>query len=125
MNPKVKAKWLKALRSGEYDQTREKLLRRTSKGDKFCCLGVLCNLYAQEHLGTGFRLEDLSFFNSVFELPSEVADWAMLEGHLIEDISMDALAPTWCRLATTHLAYMNDEAGKNFNEIANWIEENL
>lgn len=37
MSPKVKAKWVKALRSGEYQQTVEAY--RDRKG--FCCLGVL------------------------------------------------------------------------------------
>jgi hypothetical protein len=40
MNPEVKAKWLEALRSGEYNQGRNKL--RTAEG--LCCLGVLCEI---------------------------------------------------------------------------------
>ena len=111
MNPKVKAKWLKALRSGEYDQTIGRLLRRTPEGDKFCCLGVLCNLYAQEHPGTGFRKEDMSFFNEIYNLPPEVADWAALVYKQVSD--------------SCHLVVMNDDDKKNFNQIANWIEKNL
>ena len=116
MNPKVKAKWLKALRSGEYDQTRGKLLRRTSSGDRFCCLGVLCNLYAQEHPGTGFRKENLSFFGRTYDIPSEVADWAMLT---------DVPKSYTYLPAELHLSYMNDDEEKNFNQIADWIKENL
>ena len=37
MNKRTKAKWLKALRSGKYKQTRGKLQR----GGRNCCLGVL------------------------------------------------------------------------------------
>lgn len=41
MRPAVKEKWLKALKSGEYQQGTDYL----SRGDTFCCLGVLCDLY--------------------------------------------------------------------------------
>jgi hypothetical protein len=41
MNPEVKAEWVKALRSGEYKQTKN-LLHKVGGG--FCCLGVLCEL---------------------------------------------------------------------------------
>lgn len=40
-----KERWVKALRSGEYKQGRAAL--RTAD-DKFCCLGVLCDLAAKD-----------------------------------------------------------------------------
>lgn len=40
MNEKIKKKWVDALRSGKYKQGREQL----RDGDKFCCLGVLCEV---------------------------------------------------------------------------------
>jgi hypothetical protein len=46
MNPEIKKKWVKALRSGKYEQGRGNL--KNSDG-QFCCLGVLCDLYQQEH----------------------------------------------------------------------------
>lgn len=42
MNSKVKKKWLKALRSGEYDQGLGQLV--SEDGCRFCCLGVLCDI---------------------------------------------------------------------------------
>ena len=39
MTPELKARWIVALRSGEYTQGRHAL--RTKKG-RYCCLGVLC-----------------------------------------------------------------------------------
>lgn len=45
MNPEVKAEWVAALRSGEYKQTKERVLADGRGG--FCCLGVLCDLYAK------------------------------------------------------------------------------
>jgi hypothetical protein len=43
MNPEIKARWVAALRSGEYQQTTGNL--RTENG--FCCLGVLCDLHSK------------------------------------------------------------------------------
>ncbi len=40
MNPELKAKWLRALRSGDYSQCRKDL----RDADSFCCLGVLCDV---------------------------------------------------------------------------------
>lgn len=44
MNPEVKAKWIDALTSGEYSQTKRCL--RDKNG--YCCLGVLTDLYIKE-----------------------------------------------------------------------------
>lgn len=44
MNPEIKTKWVEALRSGKYKQGKKSL--RSREGDKYCCLGVLCDLYA-------------------------------------------------------------------------------
>lgn len=46
MSPELKAKWVAALRSGEYKQGREVL----RNGDQFCCLGVLCDIIGLEVL---------------------------------------------------------------------------
>jgi hypothetical protein len=40
MDAEVKQKWVSALRSGEYPQTKRSL--RNDEG--FCCLGVLCDV---------------------------------------------------------------------------------
>jgi hypothetical protein len=45
MNSEVKAKWVAALRSGEYQQGRGEL---RSISNCFCCLGVLCDLYDKD-----------------------------------------------------------------------------
>jgi hypothetical protein len=44
LDPEVKAAWLQALRSGEYEQGTEMLRTRN---DRYCCLGVLCELAIQ------------------------------------------------------------------------------
>jgi len=44
LDPEIKAKWLAALRSGEYPQGKFKLLR----DGKYCCFGVLFELAIPE-----------------------------------------------------------------------------
>jgi hypothetical protein len=45
MKKSLKTKWIAALRSGKYTQG----FNRLRKDDTFCCLGVLCDLYRQDH----------------------------------------------------------------------------
>ena len=45
MKQKIKALWVAALRSGDYEQGIGQLRNE----NKFCCLGVLCDLHAQTH----------------------------------------------------------------------------
>ena len=45
MEKALKAKWIEALRSGQYRQTQARL--RTSDGLGHCCLGVLCDISGQ------------------------------------------------------------------------------
>lgn len=40
MDKKIRAKWIRALRSGKYKQTRGQIKHR----DAYCCLGVLCTV---------------------------------------------------------------------------------
>lgn len=44
LKPEIKAAWLTALRSGEYEQGRGAL----NRGGKFCCLGVLCDVMVNQ-----------------------------------------------------------------------------
>ena len=50
MNPEIKERWVKALKSGDYKQGAEVLARRDPvEGETFyCCLGVLCDIAAGE-----------------------------------------------------------------------------
>ncbi len=41
----IATQWAKALRSGEYKKGKKYLRMK----DKYCCLGVLCDLYNKEH----------------------------------------------------------------------------
>lgn len=117
MNEEVKAKWVEALRSGEYKQTRSHL-----KDDKgFCCLGVLCAVYKDEtgagdwsNHGSNHTHENFKTpgENSWSGLPEVVQDWAGLEGSDPE-------------INETTLAGLNDDERLSFAEIADAIEAHL
>ena len=104
MNAEVKEKWLNALRSGEYKQTRGNL--KTDCG--FCCLGVLCDLYSKEfnvswekHLPVSLiEHNDTSPYSIGGEatgLPVEVLIWAGLSNarkYLASFLIMQSMGPT-------------------------------
>lgn len=72
MNSTIKAQWLAALRSGDYQQTEGQL--RSYAG--YCCLGVLCDLHARAGLGAW---DDLSYNGAIDLLPENVTEWAELD----------------------------------------------
>lgn len=116
MNQEIKAKWVAALRSGEYEQGRNYL-----KGaEGYCCLGVLCDLYAKETGDGGFVEEGNNIFvfrsgvctGEISYPPSVVQLWAGLNGcnpRLIKG---------------SNLSGLNDQ-GVPFYEIADLIEKEL
>lgn len=129
MNPQIKTKWVKALRSNKYRQGRYNLKIAHADGEcSYCCLGVLCELYVQEGLGKwegpeifmgsrhGYRIgkrRDASY------LPKEVREWAGLEPMEGEHIH-SSYAPE-----QSNLWRMNDTDEKSFEDIADFIEEHL
>jgi hypothetical protein len=112
MNQTVKEKWLQALRSKEYKQGSGCL----KKEDKFCCLGVLTDLYIKEN-NLNWSLDDSSYVYEKLPVPgSVVRAWAGLE-YANPDIKIDKPFPD-------SLAGMNDD-GYSFEEIADVIEQQL
>ena len=103
MNKELKAKWTAALRSGEYHQGKDQL--RTTL-DRFCCLGVLCNIVHPEDWHHDHLL-----------------GWAMHgNGRMPEDRFRDEVG-----LADDDVCTLSDlnDSGKDFLFIADWIEKNL
>ena len=80
-------KWVKALESGDYLQTRGFLERKAGTELFNCCLGVACRVYAKEHpdwnIYEAQREGDKTIFGSRFGfelghttfIPTEVSDW--------------------------------------------------
>ncbi|MBI2724617.1 MAG: hypothetical protein HYX42_00035 [Polaromonas sp.] len=114
MKPEIKAKWVKALRSGEYEQAKKYL--RTPDG--FCCLGVLCDLHAKE---TGNKWsEDGAYLDDKTHVPQLVCDWSgLVRGGSIEIVV--GKNKTWL---TDHNDGLNTTP-RTFKEIADAIEAQL
>lgn len=78
MNPEVKARWVAALRSGEYRQGLARALNDGNGG--FCCLGVLCDLYAKEFgeqwAARKYHKDCVALLGNWAYPPNEVREWA-------------------------------------------------
>lgn len=109
-------KWIKALRSGKYHQTTEILGK--VKGDKceYCCLGVAASLQ-------GFEMDVLSENGELIELTKwddnsdEIEYFDLIEAGLPDTLFTGELPSL--------LIEMNDRQNKTFDEIADWVEENV
>jgi hypothetical protein len=124
-NDNIKA-WVAALRSGQYKQTKEVLFNPETRG--MCCLGVACDLYAEEtgdgwwERSDGGWVSDGDIFyidgdDGVYDIlpPSRVAQWVGLS-------DPDGTLP-WLdsRGVPATLSTLND-AGATFDQIADVIE---
>lgn len=49
LDPVLKAKWLAALRSGNYTQGQNALIRIKESTREYCCLGVLCDVLVKDN----------------------------------------------------------------------------
>lgn len=115
MEPKeVRKLWVDTLRNGRYEQGQCGLCCN----NKYCCLGVLCELY-QLHVGDleiteyeSYRGTQLKYDGNTSYLPEKVREWAGLRSMrgYISDTSQRSLA------------HLNDDADKTFKEIADIIE---
>lgn len=120
MNPKVKAKWVKALRSGEYVQGKGGLCIPGKKHDTFCCLGVLTDLAVRAKVTQwapdvpSGALPGQSYYNAA-DLPDAVAAWA----------GLDRTVPIINPHLNLNAIDANDDRAYSFEEIADLIEANL
>lgn len=105
-------KWVDALRSGKYKQAKERLRDKNS----YCCLGVACDVS-----GVGKWQKD--FWNSweyaVYEAPGDVNDLDLPKG-VQKWLGIRLANPKFKRVPASQL---NDEMGKTFEEIADYIEK--
>jgi hypothetical protein len=129
-NVKNMTKLYNALMSGAYEQTQSRLRR----GNRFCCLGVACNIS-----GVGTWITDESSIPNHFyvvasgeregySLPPEVSAWLGLRGtknnrrdlifiSLKKDEHGDVIRPLDSRINTYSGTAMNDSE-KSFRDIA-------
>lgn len=116
MKRSIARKWAQALESGDYKQTVGELRNK----DGFCCLGVLCNIHAQEHPKiAALETDPYSYLGEATELPFEVREWVGMNSDsgkfprgLIKEVpSADCLID------------LNDDAEWNFKQIAKVIRK--
>lgn len=93
-----KAKWIEALRSGQYKRGEGYLVESSLEGKRYCCLGVACVVAGCKQARTDFIHE----YNQV--VPE------ILRGK---------------NPITMKLVKMNDVRLWSFKKIASWIEKNL
>ena len=112
MNQEIKAKWVAALRSGEYTQTKERL--RDVSGH--CCLGVLCEISKKE---TGFGIkQNLEDTHGDENLGTTMLMWSGL-GFSKGDGAEVSIGGKFGSLSA------HNDDGRTFLEIADAIEEQL
>lgn len=110
MDAELKAKWVEALRSGEYLQAQEELVETayTDEGEPgkvcgFCCLGVF------ERAVLNLPIEDISMDDCSYD---EKTGYELLDGYIPADMQQECIR-------------LNDKEGKSFIEIADYIETHL
>lgn len=114
MNSNAK-KWVEALRSGKYKQGKYALHRKGSwfQKDRFCCLGVACDLAVKDKVVSRSRtanyLGKFSYDGSEGELPILVAQRLGLRDTIGNNTGRS-------------LDLLNDYDDLSFNEIADIIE---
>lgn len=129
MDKKIKERWVKALRSGEFEQGEGMLCKVGADGQRrYCCLGVLSQLAVRsrvipkaredEDYGDGMPMR-YGADDDIHYTPKEVTEWAGLDSnnpyvgdHKLSEHN-DGATP------------YGPLAKKNFNEIADLIEEYL
>jgi hypothetical protein len=132
MKKEIAERWVAALRSGEYKQTKNILGRVDGDEKYYCCLGVLCELAVEDGIIPPASIghdecqdtDDLLVFDGNDKEPGrDVIEWAGMRsraGVYRQDGSTTISGDTdrGC------LASDND-SGKSFAEIANIIEREV
>jgi len=97
------AKWLKALRSGDYEQGKSALYN----DNKYCCLGVAGAICGYQE-----------------KLDSSEGEACYLDEINVEDVPEELTIACGLDNFVWVLSRMNDD-GKSFEEISEWIEKNV
>lgn len=96
MDADLKARWVAALRSGEYKQGRGQL---QDTKNRYCCLGVLCRVAGWKISSDGRHVTQPKMGYSIF----------------FDVMSYSTSEQLWS---------MNDKKELTFNQIADWLEGN-
>lgn len=104
-------KWVRALRSGDYDQC----INWLRKGESFCCLGVLCDV-----AGGKWAEDNRKVTVTYTSAEGQKTSSTFLNGDLPRALSASlGLSAS----DTRHLTHLNDERGFSFGQIADYLVE--
>lgn len=119
MNPKVKTKWLKALRSGDFRKTTNVLKRFFKTVEpRYCCLGVLCEITKDEFPEAADHIKRReSEAYGISHPRSGTSMMAMLSEKMREHTGINSDQQR-------KIATKNDN-GESFAHIADYIEKHL
>ncbi len=121
LRAELRDKWLKALRSGEYEQTIEVLHDNTG----YCCLGVLCDISGLGEWDTDVYLIDNDILST--DLGDKARDFG-LDGTLaanlvsLNDGELEDNIPGMTKEEFDRIREQHDARGLDFNQIADYIE---
>lgn len=115
MDIEIKTKWLIALRSGKYPQTRKTL--RTTEG--YCCLGVLCEVVE------GPSWELIRPANTLYNFVSKEASIRDLDRTLSTMPPYHILDKAGLSIPYTQMLADANDSGRTFLEIADMIEQGI
>ena len=116
MRKKVKQLWVNALRSGKYEQGRNVLC---SLDNKYCCLGVLCELYMERMK----KNHKKSKVNKI--LGTSVSMQYRVEGECNATCLLPKVVEKWAGLNSNQVSWamcMNDTCKLDFDTIAHGID---
>ena len=118
MKPMYKKRLLAALRSDEYTKTRGVLVRATTDGDEFCCLGVLADTLDEEFVAHADMPRTPHPFDEVDGLYlAGTKSQVMLPDRILKKVKM---SPS----EQSDLAEINDTTA-TFKEVIAYIEDKL
>lgn len=136
INKKALREWVAALRSGDYQQGRYRLVHTYNARREYCCLGVACHVFAER---MNF-VEDGDFFfmngwkapyssslppdlSSHFDIDGEGGFWMDKEDANTLGISEHHILRRQDGSFKMSLIRLNDEYGFTFEQIADVIEK--
>jgi len=125
MDERVKALWIDALKSGDYEQGEGRLRRtRWNAPPSYCCLGVLCEIAVKDGLDVKVDPVYGTYNDEGAVLPSRIQEWAGLgsyDGTFGVDLKVNDSNGEEC--IVSNLISLNDAAGYTFEQIADVINE--
>lgn len=120
MKKNIKKRWIKALRSGEYEQGKGRL--KDEEG-KYCCLGVLCDITKKE---TGGRWSSDGYFMKQGSKGSDGVLPLFVMNHTGIKTHEGLLNKEYkTKLGSRDLLTLLNDEGLSFKQIANIIDKNF